>query len=149
MWYFRYFVSLTVFVLVACAPLTPSSDPLIREVSGQEAVSLMRTGAVRVLDVRSENEAQGRDVARACRIRFGPEPWSGSTRPLKLEKEEFLSRVRRCFPDQALPILVFCNAGVRSAPAAQTLAQEGYRVVLVRDGYMGNARGEGMAFYLP
>ena len=127
-------------LVTACAQMSP-------QINAEEAVAHVKKG-ISVIDVRSPNERQVGAFPGATHIIYGPERWNGIVEPH--HAKEFISKVRSAFPDKATPIILFCNAGVRSLGATSALLNDGYaNVSSVRDGFMGNEFGEGIGFHVP
>ncbi|HUG46846.1 MAG TPA: molybdopterin-synthase adenylyltransferase MoeB [Candidatus Limnocylindria bacterium] len=93
----------------------------VREVDNAGAQALADAGAL-VVDVRETTEWQEGHVVGAVHVPRG-----------------FLeSRIESIAPDRSRPLVVYCAAGVRSAFAAQALAEMGYTdVVSMAPGFQG------------
>lgn len=93
----------------------------ITETTPEEvAARLDSAHAPRLLDVREEPEVAGGIVPGA----------------VQLSRAHFESRVEDLLPDKEEEIVVYCASGVRSAFAARTLGELGYRsVASMRGGY--------------
>ncbi|MCP3910357.1 MAG: molybdopterin-synthase adenylyltransferase MoeB [Actinomycetia bacterium] len=105
----------------------------IREIDTAQAdVDRHGPGAV-VLDVREPDEYEQGAIPGSIHIPRG-----------QLE-----SNIENRVHDRATPLIVFCAGGVRSAFAAQTLAQLGYTDVVSVDGGFGRWKDEGRNWKVP
>ncbi|MCP3857807.1 MAG: molybdopterin-synthase adenylyltransferase MoeB [Actinomycetia bacterium] len=105
----------------------------IREIDTAQAdVDRHGPGAV-VLDVREPDEYEQGAIPGSIHIPRG-----------QLE-----SNIENRVHDRATPLIVFCAGGVRSAFAAQTLAQLGYTDVVSVDGGFGRWKDEGRDWKVP
>jgi molybdopterin/thiamine biosynthesis adenylyltransferase/rhodanese-related sulfurtransferase len=98
----------------------------IREVDTAAAQDLLATSGVVVLDVREPDEYEQGALPAAVHIPRG-----------HLE-----SQVENRITDREAPILVYCAGGTRSAFAADTLTQLGYRDVVSMAGGFGKWKNE-------
>lgn len=98
--------------MAAGATLTPDmilEGRLWRDVSAAEAVKMMQSGALRVLDVRTPQETASGIISGAALI------------PV----DQLEDRVKEVAKDDK-PLLVYCAGGGRSAAACEFLSQQGY-----------------------
>jgi len=103
----------------------------IREISPAEAEE--RLGAAVFLDVREPDEYDAGTIPGALHIPRGHlEGW-----------------VEARVPDKEAPIVVFCAGGNRSAFAAETLTQLGYRDVVSMAGGFGQWKNDGRPWLTP
>jgi len=84
----------------------------IKEISPDESLALVGSGAI-LIDVREEKEFKAGSIAGAIHI----------------SRSLLASRITDAVPDKSTPIVCFCAVGHRSAIAADTLQQLGYRNV--------------------
>ncbi len=84
----------------------------IKEVSPDESRALVASGAI-LIDVREEKEFRAGSITGAINISRGL----------------LASRITDAVPGKSTPIVCFCAVGHRSAIAADTLQQLGYRNV--------------------
>ena len=84
----------------------------IKEISPDESFALVGSGAI-LIDVREEKEFKAGSIAGAIHISRGL----------------LASRITDAVPDKSSLIVCFCAVGHRSAIAADTLQQLGYRNV--------------------
>jgi adenylyltransferase/sulfurtransferase len=106
----------------------------IREMDVRE-LNTVRTGASQpvVIDVREQDEVEQGIIPGAIHIPRG-----------------FLeSRVEQSVPDLDTPVVAYCAAGARSAFAAETLQQMGYRHVTSLKGGFGAWKDAGFKFVVP
>jgi adenylyltransferase/sulfurtransferase len=106
----------------------------IREMDVRE-LNTIRTGAGQpvVIDVREQDEVEQGIIPGAIHIPRG-----------------FLeSRVEQSVPDLDTPVVAYCAAGARSAFAAETLQQMGYRHVTSLKGGFGAWKDAGFKFVVP
>ncbi|MGH9268207.1 MAG: rhodanese-like domain-containing protein, partial [Acidimicrobiales bacterium] len=102
----------------------------IREVEPAAVAEMAADPTVVVIDVREGDEYAQGALPGAVHIPRG-----------------FLeSKVEARFPRRDLPIVVYCAGGTRSAFAAETLAQLGYRDVVSMAGGFGRWKNEGRAW---
>ncbi len=85
----------------------------IREVSIEDAVRLSRTEAAILVDVREDREFSRTGCLGAVHIGKGV-----------IERD-----IEKRFPDKSTPLILYCGGGFRSALAALSLVQMGYRSV--------------------
>ncbi|MGH9284676.1 MAG: molybdopterin-synthase adenylyltransferase MoeB [Acidimicrobiales bacterium] len=105
----------------------------IREVEPAAVAEMAADPTVVVIDVREGDEYAQGALPGAVHIPRG-----------------FLeSKVEARFPRRDLPIVVYCAGGTRSAFAAETLAQLGYRDVVSMAGGFGRWKNEGRAWETP
>lgn len=97
---------------------------LWRDVGTREAVQLVASGRVRVLDVRTRSETASGVIPGA----------------LVIPVDELEARVRDV-PKTSEPLLVCCAAGARSAAACEFLASQGHENLLNLEGGMSAWNG--------
>lgn len=119
-----------------------------QEIESEAAALLLDQAGTFVLDVRSPDEALAGEVPQAEKILFGPLRWTErSVAPEDIEN--FLSQVRKRFPDKKTALIVFCNIGIRSRAATAALATDGYQnAQAVKQGFLGNRFGRGLEYQL-
>ena len=105
----------------------------IREVSTAEADERRRAEGTLVLDVREPDEYEQGAIPGALHIARG-----------NLE-----SQIENRVPDKDTPIIVHCAGGVRSAFAAKTLEELGYRDVASMAGGFGAWKDEDREWQVP
>lgn len=108
---------LLAFELCGCAPAAPEEkerSAAVERVSASEAHELMTSDRVVVVDVRTRDEFDASHIVNA--------------RSLPLDDIDEESAVDIA-PDKNALVLVYCRTGVRSAEAAQRLAELGYSQV--------------------
>jgi molybdopterin/thiamine biosynthesis adenylyltransferase/rhodanese-related sulfurtransferase len=112
--------------------LLAEAKAAIREVDPHEAEALRRAGAV-VLDVREQDEVEQGALPGAVHIPRG-----------------FLeSRIEDAAGDRDRPLVVYCAGGARSAFAARTLQDLGYRDVVSLAGGFSAWKGAGLPWSVP
>lgn len=79
-----------------------------KDVDGAALISMQQNGTVTVLDVRTENEVAGGIIP-------GAQHFPLNTVPAKFEEL-----------DRAVPIVIYCQTGGRSAQASAFLASKGF-----------------------
>ncbi|MGH9116378.1 MAG: molybdopterin-synthase adenylyltransferase MoeB [Acidimicrobiales bacterium] len=104
----------------------------IREIDTAEAAEARDAGAV-VLDVREPEEYQQGAIPGAIHIPRG-----------QLE-----SNIENRIPDKAVPVVIHCASGVRSAFAAKTLQDLGYADVVSVNGGFNRWKDEGRDWKVP
>ena len=105
----------------------------IREVSVQDVQSRIQKNGVALLDVREKEEWDEGHLPGATFIPRG-----------------FLeSRVEKAIPEKTQPVIVYCAGGTRSAYAAKTLQELGYKDVVSMAGGYGEWKNAGMRFVVP
>lgn len=104
----------------------------ILEVTPTQAEQLRNSGA-QLLDVREQDEFEQGAIPGAIHIPRG-----------LLE-----TSVEARLPDKSIPVVAFCAGGVRSAFAAETLAQLGYTDVVSMDGGFNQWKNEGRDWKVP
>ncbi len=105
----------------------------ITEVDTNEAQRRIAAGGVVVLDVREPDEYEQGALAGVLHIPRG-----------HLE-----AQIEGRITDKSTPVIVYCAGGVRSAFAAQTLAELGYTDVVSMDGGFGRWKDEGKPWKAP
>jgi molybdopterin/thiamine biosynthesis adenylyltransferase/rhodanese-related sulfurtransferase len=105
----------------------------IREVDPATAETQLGRPGIIVLDVREPDEYEQGALPGALHIPRG-----------HLE-----SQVESRITDREAPIVIYCAAGVRSAFAARTLEELGYRDVVSMAGGFGRWKGEGRPWRVP
>lgn len=102
-----------------------------------EAATLLRAGAITLIDVRTEPEwvFVGR-VAGSRRIEW-PSP-DGSTTPDAVARRGFAARLADVAQRNDRPLALLCRSGVRSESAAQAAALAGLDVYSVLEGFEGH-----------
>ncbi|MDA8063162.1 MAG: molybdopterin-synthase adenylyltransferase MoeB [Actinomycetota bacterium] len=113
--------------------LLSSAKERIEEVDTEAAHAMLSDPATVVLDVREPDEHEQGALPGAVHIPRGF---------LEAQAEHKL-------PDRDAPILVYCAGGTRSAFAADTLAQLGYRRVVSMDGGFNRWKDEGRPWRTP
>jgi sulfur-carrier protein adenylyltransferase/sulfurtransferase len=113
--------------------LLSSARANITEVLPAEAADRLKKPDAVALDVREPDEFEQGALKRAVHI------------PRGYLEIQVAGRV----PDQGVPIVVYCAGGVRSAFAAQTLAQLGYTDVVSMTGGFNRWKDEGMPWEAP
>jgi molybdopterin/thiamine biosynthesis adenylyltransferase/rhodanese-related sulfurtransferase len=105
----------------------------IREVSPAEAEQLAGTDGVTLVDVREQHEWEEGHVPGAVHVPRG-----------------FLeSRIEAAVPERDKQLVLYCAGGVRSALAAQQLAQLGYSDVVSMSGGFQQWKAEGRSWTRP
>jgi molybdopterin/thiamine biosynthesis adenylyltransferase/rhodanese-related sulfurtransferase len=105
----------------------------IREVSPAEAEQLAGAEGVTLVDVREQHEWEEGHVPGAVHVPRG-----------------FLeSRIEAAVPERDRPLVLYCAGGVRSALAAQQLAQLGYSDVVSMSGGFQQWKAEGRSWTRP
>ena len=106
-------------------PIKPASELVaeanaqVRLVSAQDAIDLHASGAVQIVDVREPAEWDKGHVPGAVHVPRGLLEWAADpSNPT--HKAEF---------DQGKPLVIHCASGGRSALAARTLKDMGYKDV--------------------
>lgn len=112
--------------------LLAAAKAVITEVDTSTAAARIHEGWV-VLDVREPDEFQEGALVAAVHIPRG-----------HLE-----AQVENRLIDKEQPVVVYCAGGVRSAFAARTLQELGYREVVSMDGGFGRWKDEGRAWTTP
>ena len=105
----------------------------ITEVDTNEAQRRIAAGGVVVLDVREPDEFEQGALPGVLHIPRG-----------HLE-----AQIEGRITDKSTPVIVYCAGGVRSAFAAQTLAELGYTDVVSMDGGFGRWKDEGKPWKTP
>ena len=105
----------------------------ITEVDTNEAQRRIAAGGVVVLDVREPDEFEQGALPGVLHIPRG-----------HLE-----AQIEGRIADKSTPVIVYCAGGVRSAFAAQTLAELGYTDVVSMDGGFGRWKDEGKPWKTP
>jgi len=118
--------------MTSARELLRATKAKIREVTPTQAEELRNSGA-QLLDVREQDEFEQGAIPGAVHIPRGL---------LETSIEARLS-------DKSAPIVAFCAGGVRSAFAAETLAQMGYRDVVSMDGGFNQWKNEGRDWKVP
>jgi len=118
--------------MTSARELLRATKAKIREVTPTQAEELRNSGA-QLLDVREQDEFEQGAIPGAVHIPRGL---------LETSVEARLS-------DKSAPIVAFCAGGVRSAFAAETLAQMGYRDVVSMDGGFNQWKNEGRDWKVP
>ena len=113
--------------------LLNSARSRIREVTPGEAAELLKKPGVVALDVRESDEFEQGALKRAVHI------------PRGYLESQLEGRV----PDRAAHIVVYCAGGVRSAFAADTMAQLGYSDVVSMTGGFNRWKDEGLPWESP
>jgi sulfur-carrier protein adenylyltransferase/sulfurtransferase len=113
--------------------LLNSARSRIREVTPAEAAELLKKPRAVALDVREADEFEQGALKGAVHI------------PRGYLESQLEGRVR----DRAAPIVVYCAGGVRSAFAADTMAQLGYSDVVSMTGGFNRWKDEGQAWESP
>jgi rhodanese-related sulfurtransferase len=107
------------------------------EVTPTEAWALLRSGAARLVDVRTQAE-----WTYVGRVDGAPlVEWralgAAQTNP------KFIEQLRECV-DPSVPVMFLCRSGVRSHGAAELAASAGWRIALnVLEGFEGDLDTEG------
>ncbi len=118
--------------MTSARELLRATKAKIREVTPTQAEELRNSGA-QLLDVREQDEFEQGAIPGAVHIPRGL---------LETSVEARLS-------DKSVPIVAFCAGGVRSAFAAETLAQMGYRDIVSMDGGFNQWKNEGRDWKVP
>ncbi len=118
--------------MTSARELLRATKAKIREVTPTQAEELRNSGA-QLLDVREQDEFEQGAIPGAVHIPRGL---------LETSVEARLS-------DKSAPIVAFCAGGVRSAFAAETLAQMGYRDIVSMDGGFNQWKNEGRDWKVP
>jgi sulfur-carrier protein adenylyltransferase/sulfurtransferase len=106
----------------------------ISETTPEEVTARLQEGAkLRLLDVREEEE-----------VRQGVVPGAAH-----LSRAHFESRVEDILPDKDAEVVLYCATGVRSAFAARTLVELGYKNVSSMLGGFSRWRALGLPFDIP
>ena len=113
--------------------LLAATKSAIREVDTAEADELRRRPGAVVLDVREPDEYEQGAIPGAVHIPRGT-----------LE-----STVENRITDKSTPVIIHCASGVRSAFAAKTLSEMGYRDVVSVTGGFNKWKDEGRAWSTP
>lgn len=87
----------------------------VREVTSQEALSLMTSDRVSIVDVREQDEYDASHIPNALLFPVGQ---------IDAEHAETL------LPDKSATVIVYCHTGVRAREAAQKLVDLGYKDVV-------------------
>ena len=102
---------LVLILCLLCACTGRANPPSVQRITAETAYQMMRTSNDFILlDVRTAQEFQARHIAEAILI------------PVN----ELAERAARELPDKNALIFVYCQAGRRSADAANILAEKGY-----------------------
>src|SRR5678816_2534744 len=105
----------------------------IREVSVQDVQSRIQNNGVALLDVREKEEWDEGHLPGATFIPRG-----------------FLeTRIEKAVPEREKPVIVYCAGGTRSAFAAKTLQELGYKDVVSMSGGYGQWKNAGLPFIVP
>ena len=107
----KLFLALFLVALALCGFLLYSRVEY-KKLTYQEAQTIMSRGAV-ILDLRSQEEFDNRHIKNAVSL-----PYS-----------ELSSCAENLVPDKNKPVLVYCQTGLMSAPAANELIELGYKKV--------------------
>jgi adenylyltransferase/sulfurtransferase len=105
----------------------------IREVSVQDVHSRIQNNGVVLLDVREKEEWDEGHLPGATFLPRG-----------------FLEvRIEKAIPEKDKPVVVYCAGGTRSAYAAKTLQDLGYKDVVSMAGGYGEWKNAGLPFVVP
>jgi adenylyltransferase/sulfurtransferase len=105
----------------------------IREVSVQDVQSRIQNNGVALLDVREKEEWDEGHLPGATFLPRG-----------------FLEvRIEKAVPEKEKPVVVYCAGGTRSAFAAKTLQDLGYKDVVSMAGGYGEWKNAGLPFVVP
>src|SRR5262245_61523532 len=105
----------------------------IKEVSVQDVQSRIQNNGVALIDVREKEEWDEGHLPNATFLPRG-----------------FLeSRIEKAVPERDQPIIVYCAGGTRSAYAAKTLQDLGYKDVVSMAGGYGEWKDAGLPFVVP
>jgi molybdopterin/thiamine biosynthesis adenylyltransferase/rhodanese-related sulfurtransferase len=113
--------------------LLSQAKATITEIDTNEAQRRISAGGVVVLDVREPDEFEQGALVGVLHIPRG-----------HLE-----AQIEGRITDKAMPVIVYCAGGVRSAFAAKTLAELGYTDVVSMDGGFGRWKDEGKPWKMP
>src|SRR5688572_15478759 len=105
----------------------------IREVNVDDVQSRIQNNGVTLLDVREKDEWDEGHLPGATFLPRG-----------------FLEvRVEKAVPEKGQPVVVYCAGGTRSAYAAKTLQDLGYKDVVSMTGGYGEWKNDGLTFVVP
>ena len=99
------------------------SQPEFKSVTVQEFASLIDSGGVSVVDVRTEGEHDKGHIP-------------GTDFNIDVQASSFISQSKLLLP-KTTPVALYCRSGNRSKTAAKLLAKEGYQVYELSTGYSG------------
>lgn len=97
------------FIITGCSS---KEDSQVKTITSDEVVDLLKKDAI-LLDVRSESEYDGGHIPNA----------------ILLNVNDVENKIKDVSSDYDQAIIVYCRSGNRSATAAQTLIDMGYRNV--------------------
>lgn len=105
-------IALATCLLFIIAGCSSKEDSQVKKVTSDEVVDLLKKDAI-LLDVRSESEYDGGHIPNA----------------ILLNVNDVENKIKDVSSDYDQVIIVYCRSGNRSATAAQTLIDMGYRNV--------------------
>lgn len=105
-------IALATCLLFIIAGCSSKEDSQVKKVTSDEVVDLLKKDAI-LLDVRSESEYDGGHIPNA----------------ILLNVNDVENKIKDVSSDYDQAIIVYCRSGNRSATAAQTLIDMGYRNV--------------------
>jgi len=108
--------------------LAEAARKRVEEISLEEALGRAALGSAVLVDVREESEWEEGHIPGAIHIGRGV-----------LERD-----IEKEVPDPSTPLILYCGGGYRSALAAESLQEMGYREVLsMEGGYRGFLKSTG------
>lgn len=105
-------IALATCLLFIIAGCSSKEDSQVKTITSDEVVDLLKKDAI-LLDVRSESEYDGGHIPNA----------------ILLNVNDVENKIKDVSSDYDQVIIVYCRSGNRSATAAQTLIDMGYRNV--------------------